>query len=78
METNLAELSMRHRSEARFYRIDTDTQPDAATDFQVRSIPSTLFFKGGRVVSEIVGAVPSAVVVSQILKHNTATTSLSQ
>ena len=69
---------MRHRSEARFYRIDTDTQPDAATDFQVRSIPSTLFFKGGRVVSEIVGAVPSAVVVSQILKHNTATTSLSQ
>ena len=73
MEANLVELSMRHRSEAKFYRIDTDTQPDAATDFSIRSIPSILFFKRGRVVSEIVGAVPSSVVVSQILKHNTAT-----
>ena len=71
MEANLVELSLKHRSDASFFRIDTDTQPDTATDFNIRSIPSTLFFKGGRVVSEIVGAVPSTVVVSQILKQKT-------
>ena len=76
MESNLVELSMTHKQSANFFRIDTDTQPDAATDFAIRSIPSTLFFKGGRVVSEIVGAAPSSVVVSQILKHNTVASPL--
>lgn len=70
METNLVDVSMGHSMIAKFYRIDTDYNPDAAADFQVRSIPSTLFFRGGRLVSEIVGTVPSSVVVSQLVKHN--------
>jgi thioredoxin-like negative regulator of GroEL len=70
MEANLVDVSMGHSMLAKFYKIDTDFNPDAAEDFQVRSIPSTLFFKGGRLVSEIVGTVNTNVVVSQLTKHN--------
>ena len=70
MERNLLDVSMGHSVIAKFYRIDTDYNPDAAADFQVRSIPSTLFYKGGRLVSEIVGTVPSNIVVSQLMKHS--------
>ena len=54
---------------SKFCSIDTDHNPESAAEFQVRSIPSTLFFKHGKVVSEIVGSVPQMVVISQITKH---------
>ena len=70
MERNIIDVSTGHSAIAKFYRIDTDYNPEAAADFQLRSIPSTLFDKGGRLVSEIVGTVPSNVVLSQLLKHS--------
>jgi thioredoxin 1 len=58
-----------HSKLAGFYEIDTDFNPDSAADMMVRSIPSTLFFKDGKLVSEIVGAVPAHVITSQLEKY---------
>lgn len=53
-----------------FFSIDTDENIIAATEFQVRSIPSTILFKNGRVVADIIGAVPKEVISQQIRKHS--------
>lgn len=39
-------------------KLDVDTNQQTAVRFAVRSIPSILFFKGGELVDQVVGAVP--------------------
>ena len=60
-------LHLEHPTE--FYSIDTDTNPESSYMHNVRSIPCTLIFKGSNVVAEIVGTVPSSVIMDQISKH---------
>ena len=54
----------------KFLSVDTDENPVTSTEFQVRSIPSTMMFKNGRCVSIIDGAVPKHVVEAEALKHS--------
>ena len=53
----------------KFLSVDTDENPVSSTEFQVRSIPSTMLFKNGRCVSIIDGAVPKHVIEAEALKH---------
>ena len=69
MQKTLQEFTAVHAENSKFFSIDTDYNPDSAAEFQIRSIPSTLFFKNGKLVSEIVGSVPSSVIDFQIQKH---------
>ena len=39
--------------------------------FNVRSIPMLLFFKNGKVVDQIIGAVPKQMIQSKFEKHAT-------
>ena len=39
---------------------DVEEADDVAMEFGIRNIPSILFFKGGKVVDKLVGAVPKA------------------
>ena len=41
-------------------KVNVDEQPTLAARYQVRSIPTILFLKDGRVVDQVVGAVPRA------------------
>lgn len=70
MQKSLEGIMGKYSDKSEFFSVDTDFNPEASTEFQVRSIPSTLFFKNGKLVSEIVGAVPQSVVESQIIKHS--------
>ena len=51
-----------------FIKVDTDNSIDLVNNLSIRSIPSTLIFKNGKIVSEIIGSV-SADVVNQHLSH---------
>ena len=42
----------------RVVKLDVDSSPGAPARFQVRAMPTLLFFKNGQVVDSIVGAVP--------------------
>jgi thioredoxin 1 len=42
----------------RVVKLDVDSSPAAPARFQVRAMPTLLFFKNGQVVDSIVGAVP--------------------
>jgi len=47
-------------------KVDTDQNPQWATKFGVRGIPTMLFVKDGKVVDQQVGAVPKQVITSKL------------
>ncbi len=50
-------------------KLDVDANPNTTARFDVRSIPSVLFFKNGQLVDTVVGAVPKAHLVEKIEQH---------
>ncbi len=50
-------------------KVDVDTNPATSARFGVRSIPSILFFKDGRHVDTVIGAVPRAHLEEKIEAH---------
>ena len=39
-------------------KIDVDQNPETSMQFGIRSIPTIMIFRGGKVVEQIIGAVP--------------------
>ena len=50
-------------------KLDVDSNQRTATQYNVRSIPTILFFKEGKVVDQVIGAVPRAALESKIKLH---------
>ncbi len=50
-------------------KVDVDHNPGIAAKFGIRSIPSILFFKDGRHVDTVVGAVPKPHLEKKIQEH---------
>ena len=42
------------------YEIDVDKYPDVATRYSVMALPTILFFKNGKVMSMLAGAIPES------------------
>ncbi|MBC8461542.1 MAG: thioredoxin [Bacteroidales bacterium] len=49
--------------------LNVDENPNTTTAYRVRNIPTVLFFKGGKVVDKLVGAVPKATYKGIIEKY---------
>lgn len=67
----LDQLAGEYNGRARIAKLDVDSNQRTAMRFNVRSIPSILFFKNGRHVDTVVGAVPKATLESKIKQHLT-------
>jgi thioredoxin 1 len=52
------ELANEYNSKVKFAKCDVDANNKIATQHGIRSIPTLLIFKGGKVVEQIIGAVP--------------------
>jgi thioredoxin 1 len=50
-------------------KVDVDANQEIAMRYNIRSIPSILFFKDGRHVDTVVGAVPKAYLERKINEH---------
>jgi thioredoxin 1 len=50
-------------------KVDVDQNPRITAQFGVRSIPSILFFKDGKLVDQVVGAVPKVQLENKIQQH---------
>jgi thioredoxin 1 len=65
----LDQLAGEYAGRARVAKLDVDSNQRTAMRFNVRSIPSILFFKNGRHVDTVVGAVPKPVLEGKIKLH---------
>ena len=50
-------------------KLDVDENPKTASRFGIRSIPSILFFKDGKHVDTVIGAVPRPFLEAKIQEH---------
>jgi thioredoxin 1 len=54
------ELAKQYKGKVKVAKMDVDEHQHVPQQYGIRSIPTLLLFKGGRVVDTIVGAVPKA------------------
>jgi thioredoxin 1 len=54
------ELAKTYKGKVKVAKMDVDEHQQVPQQYGIRSIPTLLLFKGGRVVDTIVGAVPKA------------------
>jgi thioredoxin 1 len=52
------ELAGEFEGKAKVGKLDVDNNQESAIKYGVRSIPTVLIFKGGKVIDTIIGAVP--------------------
>jgi thioredoxin 1 len=51
-------LAEKYNGKVKFCRLNVDENPQTATRYRIMSIPTLMFFKNGRVVDTVIGAVP--------------------
>lgn len=56
----IEEVAQEYAGKAKVGKVNVDDNPELVEDYGVRSIPTIKIFKAGKVVSEIVGAVPKS------------------
>jgi thioredoxin 1 len=65
----LEQLAGQYDGRAKILKLDVDSNQKTAMRFNVRSIPSILFFRDGRHVDTVVGAVPKHELEARIEQH---------
>jgi thioredoxin len=62
----LDELAAEAGGRYQIVKLNVDENPQTSAQFQIRSIPTMLIFKHGKVVDQIVGAVPKPTIVARL------------
>ena len=65
----LDQIAVEHAGKVKITKLDVDANIKTASRFNVRSIPMLLFFKDGKVVDQIVGAVPKMHIEQKLQQH---------
>ena len=60
------ELAGEYAGRAKIAKIDVDAAQKTAAEFGIRSIPTLLVFKDGKVADQIIGAVPKKQIVEKL------------
>jgi thioredoxin 1 len=63
------EIATERAGSVKVAKIDSDQNPRVSARFNVRSLPTLLFFKDGQVVDQIIGAVPKGRIDAVVEKH---------
>ena len=65
----LDQLATEYSGKVKVTKLDVDQNVRTATRFNVRSIPTLLFFKDGKLVDQVVGAVPKQALETKFKQH---------
>ena len=63
------ELATEYEGKVKIGKVDVDNHQKIAMQYGIRSIPTLLVFKDGKVVEQIVGAAPKKTLVEKLSKH---------
>ncbi len=62
------EIAKEYDGKIKVFKVNTDENMDIAIKYNILSIPTLGFFRGGEMVDRIIGAVPKKVIVEKIGK----------
>lgn len=65
----LEQLGDEYAGRVKVTKLDVDANQRTAMRFQVRSIPTLLFFKNGKLVDQVIGAVPKPALAAKFEQH---------
>ncbi len=63
------QLATEYAGKAKVAKLDVDHNQKTAARFNVRSIPTILFFKDGKLIDQVVGAVPRPALEARFKEH---------
>lgn len=63
------EIAKEYEGKLKVGKVDVDSNQQTSMQYGIRSIPTLLIFKGGKVVDQLVGAVPKKMLTEKITKH---------
>jgi len=63
------EIANEYDGKLKVTKMDVDSNPRTAMEYGIRSIPTLLIFKEGKVIEQIVGAVPKRHLVDKVTQH---------
>ena len=64
----LEEVAAEYADKLKIVKLDVDANNKTAGKYNIMSIPSLLFFKGGEMVDQVVGAIPKAQLTARVDK----------
>jgi len=64
----LEEIAAENDGKLKLAKMDVDVNTRIASQFRIMSIPSILFFKDGKLVDQVVGAMPKAQLMNHVSK----------
>ncbi|KXK56438.1 MAG: thiol-disulfide isomerase/thioredoxin domain-containing protein [Chlorobi bacterium OLB5] len=60
------ELAGEYQGKAKIGKVDVDSNPNISMTYGIRSIPTLLIFRDGKVVDQIIGAVPKQALAQKL------------
>ena len=63
------ELAKKYTGKVTFVKLNTDENPEVPLRYMVMGIPTLLFYKDGKLVDQVVGAMPRAPFEERVKKH---------
>ncbi|BCL36193.1 thioredoxin [Nostoc sp. MS1] len=63
------EVAQQYEGKVKVVKVNTDENPQVASQYGIRSIPTLMIFKGGAKVDMVVGAVPKTTLSQTLEKH---------
>jgi thioredoxin 1 len=63
------ELANEYDGKLKVVKVDVDSNPETSMKFSIRSIPTLMIFKGGKVVEQLIGAMPKRNLMDKLLPH---------
>lgn len=63
------EIAQQYDGQVKVVKLNTDENPNVASQYGIRSIPTLMIFKGGQRVDMVVGAVPKSTLSNTLEKY---------
>lgn len=63
------EIALQYDGQLKVVKVNTDENPNIASQYGIRSIPTLMIFKGGQKVDMVVGAVPKTTLSNTLEKY---------
>jgi thioredoxin 1 len=65
----IEEFAAEYEGKLKVGKVDVDNHHQIAMQYGIRSMPTLLIFKNGKVVEQIVGAAPKRILAEKLSKH---------